>query len=332
MPKPLFVTLLIAIPVALAVVTSNAIVGLVALTVILIANPLIWKFRKHLYFDSDEFHALRAEAASVVFEHNEVVNYVAAIRSQGSFALGYSATGQHAHLASYDNNSAWNYKRDRNIADYAPNVHNASLQIVNKAKQEPIKYLMKYFSIKADPATLAEVQRVAQDVARLENAVENVVDRETDIVSKMAPPAFVLRRYAQVFWDLIGVELSPIRVPYPTYTFQYVSAGGNSGQSASITLDTEVFDVLSATLVEKIRWTKSAAGQRSLMTARLRNQIKHRDNYACKMCGVALRDQPHLLLEIDHIIPVSRGGLSTPENLQTLCWRCNRSKGAKMPV
>jgi 5-methylcytosine-specific restriction endonuclease McrA len=24
--------------------------------------------------------------------------------------------------------------------------------------------------------------------------------------------------------------------------------------------------------------------------------------------------------------------LSDPENLQTLCWRCNRSKGAKMPA
>ena len=35
-------------------------------------------------------------------------------------------------------------------------------------------------------------------------------------------------------------------------------------------------------------------------------------------------------VEIDHIIPVSRGGLTTESNLQTLCWRCNRSKGAKM--
>ena len=34
--------------------------------------------------------------------------------------------------------------------------------------------------------------------------------------------------------------------------------------------------------------------------------------------------------EIDHIIPVSKGGLTTEDNLQTLCWRCNRSKGNKM--
>ena len=28
-------------------------------------------------------------------------------------------------------------------------------------------------------------------------------------------------------------------------------------------------------------------------------------------------------------LPVSKGGLTTEDNLQTLCWRCNRSKGAK---
>lgn len=38
------------------------------------------------------------------------------------------------------------------------------------------------------------------------------------------------------------------------------------------------------------------------------------------------------ILEVDHIVPVSKGGLSEPENLQTLCWRCNRAKGAKMPA
>lgn len=48
------------------------------------------------------------------------------------------------------------------------------------------------------------------------------------------------------------------------------------------------------------------------------NNIKARDNYTCQRCVVALADEPHLLLEADHMIRVSRGGQSTPENLQTL--------------
>lgn len=75
-----------------------------------------------------------------------------------------------------------------------------------------------------------------------------------------------------------------------------------------------------------------AAGQRALMTAKFREFIKSRDGYACKTCTVSLADEPHLLLEVDHIIPLSRGGMSVEENLQTLCWRCNRTKGAKMPA
>lgn len=35
-------------------------------------------------------------------------------------------------------------------------------------------------------------------------------------------------------------------------------------------------------------------------------------------------------IEIDHIVPLSRGGTHTPENLAPACRPCNRSKGAKL--
>jgi len=66
------------------------------------------------------------------------------------------------------------------------------------------------------------------------------------------------------------------------------------------------------------------------MTAKLRDYIKTRDAHTCKHCSVSIHAEPHLLLEVDHIIPVSKGGLSAEENLQTLCWRCNRTKSNKL--
>lgn len=33
---------------------------------------------------------------------------------------------------------------------------------------------------------------------------------------------------------------------------------------------------------------------------------------------------------VDHIIPMSRGGTNDPDNLQPMCWDCNRRKGAKV--
>ena len=103
-----------------------------------------------------------------------------------------------------------------------------------------------------------------------------------------------------------GVTLSPVVVPYPKYTFEYVSAGGNSSQRTVIELNTPTIDELIATMSQKIKWRKSAEGQRALMTAKLREQIKIRDDYTCQHCSVSVEKEPHLLLEIDHIVPVSR--------------------------
>ncbi|SDP66598.1 HNH endonuclease [Filomicrobium insigne] len=330
MPAPLFILLLIAAGIIVPATTGSFGLTVFALAVILISNPIIRIIRKNRYFGSEQFQTLKAELASVVAEHNEVVEYVEEIRTNGSFEIGSSSTGQHAHLASFENTSSWNYRRDRNVADYAPHVHNASLQVVRNASADPIKYLMKYFSIRADQDTLADVQRVADDICRLEEAVANVKVREEDITAKINPPAFILKHYRQEFWDQVGAHLSPIKVPYPQYIFQYTSAGGNSGQTTAVELTAPTLEALSATLVDKIRWAKSAAGQRALMTNKLRGQIKERDNYLCLNCGVSQAVEPHLLLEVDHIMPVAKGGLSVPENLQTLCWKCNRSKGVKV--
>jgi hypothetical protein len=302
--------------------------------VMVLAYPtylVIREIRKYRYFASEEFLAHKAEIAAVVVEHNEVTEYTSEIRSRGSFQLGASSTGGRANLAAFENTSHWNYRRDRNVANSAaPNVHNCSLQVVRNASADPLKYLMKYFDIKATEARLTEVETLGEEISRLENAVSNLAERERDIARSINPPAFILKHYAREFMGRVGVELSPISVPYPVYVFEYVSAGGNSSQRTRITLDTRTIDALVETLSQKIRWRKSAAGQRALMTATLRERIKARDNYTCKYCSVSIAAEPHLLLEVDHIIPVSKGGLSVEGNLQTLCWRCNRTKSNKV--
>lgn len=52
-----------------------------------------------------------------------------------------------------------------------------------------------------------------------------------------------------------------------------------------------------------------------------RSRIFQRDNYTCRYCG-----QRGGLLEIDHYIPLSRGGDNQDDNLVTACRKCNRSK------
>jgi hypothetical protein len=292
---------------------------------------LVRYIRKERYFASEEFAAHRAEIASVVAEHNEVGKYTSEISAKGSFQIGASSSGAQAHLASFQNTSQWNYRRDRNVANYqAWNVHNCSLQVVRNASADPIKYVMKYFNIKATEPMLEEVERLDESIGRLEGALNNLHQREVSITRSVSPPPFILKHYEGEFMRQVGVELAPISVPYPVYVFEYVSAGGNSAQRATVTLNTPTIDALIETIGQKIRWRKSAAGQRALMTSKLRNSIKARDNHACRYCKVSLAVEPHLLLEVDHIVPVSKGGMTTPENLQTLCWRCNRTKSNKI--
>ena len=48
-----------------------------------------------------------------------------------------------------------------------------------------------------------------------------------------------------------------------------------------------------------------------------------RDKYRCRECGATNKETT---LEIDHIVPVSKGGTNNINNLQTLCKECNRVK------
>jgi ATP adenylyltransferase len=43
----------------------------------------------------------------------------------------------------------------------------------------------------------------------------------------------------------------------------------------------------------------------------------------CQLCGISAKERP---LDVDHIIPRSRGGKTELANLQALCSKCNRSK------
>jgi hypothetical protein len=60
-----------------------------------------------------------------------------------------------------------------------------------------------------------------------------------------------------------------------------------------------------------------------------RFNIFNRDNFRCTYCGRS-SSEDGVKLEVDHIIPVVKGGKNTEENLTTACYECNRGKNAKL--
>ena len=58
----------------------------------------------------------------------------------------------------------------------------------------------------------------------------------------------------------------------------------------------------------------------------LRFKVLKRDNFKCCACGALPAKDPSVELHIDHIVPWSKGGETTFDNLQTLCSKCNIGK------
>lgn len=57
-----------------------------------------------------------------------------------------------------------------------------------------------------------------------------------------------------------------------------------------------------------------------------RKNLHRRDSFRCQYCG-----RKYTALTIDHIIPKSRGGADSWENLITACVQCNNKKGSQTP-
>lgn len=69
---------------------------------------------------------------------------------------------------------------------------------------------------------------------------------------------------------------------------------------------------------------KINSAQREQIPDSVRLFVWQRDGGKCVKCGANEK------LEFDHIIPVAKGGSNTERNIQLLCERCNRQKGAKI--
>lgn len=58
-----------------------------------------------------------------------------------------------------------------------------------------------------------------------------------------------------------------------------------------------------------------------------RKAVLARDSWTCQYCGTQRSG-----LTVDHVIPRSRGGQSSWENIVAACGPCNRRKGNRLPV
>lgn len=293
------------------------------------APEIFWCIYNFSYFRSKKFKSAKSNIQGYIQDCNNLNSHIEELKNT-AIVVNRSEFGH----AEYRDTSAWSMKRpELSKRLNAPNVYSCSRVVCDNAKNDPFKYICKYFGVSADEETLLKFEAILNNFEAAEEgkiSLENTKNDILDGIKKDVP--WLIRFLAKdKLEEKLGFEnVDMSKVHFQKYIFQYISPGGNASTTCEITMDIQNLNDFVMYLSEKVKFRKSAAGQRALMTSRLRAFIKDRDGHTCKNCGVSVLDEPHLLLEVDHIVPVSRGGLTTEENLQTLCWRCNRSKGAKM--
>lgn len=110
---------------------------------------------------------------------------------------------------------------------------------------------------------------------------------------------------------------------FPFRYKSYLNFFGGLGRLAKLVVNAEQGEIPKSDLYER---RKSSAFLQRAISLKLRAEILKRDGYRCLKCGACTKIDKSTKLEVGHIIPVARGGLSQPNNLQTLCFSCNQGK------
>ena len=300
----------------------------IALAVYLIGF-IAYEIYVYAYYNSSSFLSIKERIKDYIKDCNQLNDHIESLKNT-DVIFNQRVYG----TSDYHDSSSWNYQRPEfSKVSQDENVYNCSRSVCDNSRKRPIKYVCKYFDINADEETLQQFETILTNFEAAERGKKHLLHEKNEILTSVSQEVpFLIKTFSlkKLSKKLGFKKINLSTAHYPRYIFRYVSSGGNASTENIVTMNIKNLNELIEYLNDKIKWKKSIAGQRALMTSKLRKEILKRDDYTCAKCGANMYDEPHLLLEIDHIIPISKGGLTTKDNLQTLCWRCNRSKGAKI--
>lgn len=204
--------------------------------------------------------------------------------------------------------------------------YECSSSIVSNASNNAVKYLIKYSNITNSKECLEDIDFCINYMELLNELCANMKKLQANMEMQLPVIIRLFTKKEKLPYTICSVNYEIAKIKRPEFCFSYVSPAGRSGRSYTIKAMPELLKNVRAEIGYKLSKTEHSKTQRNAMTNDLREAIKKRDNYTCCLCGNSIFKEPNLLLEVDHIIPVSKGGRTEAGNLQTLCWRCNRAK------
>lgn len=230
------------------------------------------------------------------------------------------------------NDDEYNYIRPykKTITPFTAEV---SAAVFASAENNPLDYVVKnFYSNRAMyPEQIQKLNMLIEELETLRDAKQIIENYKKEYLQYLKDvPEYIIKEDEAGFYSRLGFANIDENVLTVEYKFIYTSGGGMAQRSFTVPMTEETVIELIRLLESKLTATAFAKEQRQLMTKKLREYIINRDNFTCCNCGNSTHSEPNLLLEVDHIIPIAKGGYTVENNLQTLCWKCNRSKGDKL--
>ena len=279
------------------------------------------------YYESQDFLKIKETCEALMSSQKEFNEYIAEKVHSISRLFGTRVVrNETVH------NDIYNYIRlyKKTITPFTAEVSKA---VFASAENNPLEYVVKYFypDKALYPKQIQGLSKLIEELETLKDAKRIIENYKAEYQQYLGDvPDFVMKNDEAGFYSRLGFTNIDESVLTIEYRFSYTSDGGMVQKSFPVPMTEETIAELIRVLSSKLTASTFAKEQRTLMTKKLREHILSRDNYTCCNCGNSIQKEPNLLLEIDHIIPVSKGGRTEEGNLQTLCWRCNRAKSNKI--
>ena len=279
------------------------------------------------YYNSNAFLRIKAKTDALMSSQREFNAYIDE-KVQSISSLFGTAIVRNETVNEDEYNYIHSYKKS-----ITPFTAEVSATVFASAENNPLEYVVKYFYPTKEryPEQIQKLHTLVEELETLKEAKQIIENSKDDIHRYLNEvPEYIMNNDEDGFYSRLGFATINENVLVVEYKFSYTSNGGRAQRSFTVPMTEENIIKLIEVLEGRLTLSAFTKEQRALMTSKLRQFIKERDGYTCKFCGNSIYKEPNLLLEIDHIIPIAKGGTTEANNLQTLCWKCNRQKSSKI--
>jgi len=279
------------------------------------------------YYESSDFMKIKESCETLMSSQREFNEYIAEKVESISNLFGTRIVRNETFI-----NDEYQYLRPykKTITPFTAEV---SATVFASAENNPLEYIVKYFYPDKSmyPEQIQKLHLLVEELETLREAKQIIERHKVEYQQYVHEvPDYIMINDEAGFYSRLGFANIDESVLVIEYKFSYTSGGGMAKRTFAVPMTETNIAELIRLLESKLTINAFTKEQRAMMTNKLRNYIKQRDNYTCCSCGNSVQIEPNLLLEIDHIIPVSKGGCTIEDNLQTLCWKCNRAKSSKI--